>query len=131
MADLDREVLFDNERFIIGVLQVVSAGALIGAINQFDTLWPLIGDKAFLAFLTIELLALALAVIAAYAKHSYKVWERKAANSRSKQETELAKKRSKKFGRWLKTMRYTITASTFLILTGFVVFILSAWSQAV
>ena len=39
MAELDREVLFDNERFIIGVVQVVSAGAVIAAIGQFDKLF--------------------------------------------------------------------------------------------
>lgn len=131
MSQLDREILFDNERFVIGVLQAVSAGSLVGAIGQFENLWTLIGDKPYLSFLSAELLALALAVFAAYAKHTYKIWDVKAEAARANRETGLVQGRRVKASIWLWTMRYAITASLFALLVGFMLFILYAWKNAV
>ena len=110
---MDREVLFDNERFIIGVVQVVSAGAVIAAIGQFDKLWPFIGDFPFLLFVSLQILALGLAVFAAYAKHVYKVAD--------------VKSEKAKANKWLPWMRHAITASVSALLTGLAVFLLAAW----
>lgn len=127
MSETDREVLFSNERFVIGVMQLVSAGALIGAINQFDVLWPFLGNLAFLLFLTLQLVALGLAVFAAYAKHEYKVWDVKASEARSRDDNYQASKHKEKADDWLPRMRRSIMASMLAILGGLVVFLVAAW----
>ena len=53
MPDLDRQVLFGNEAFIIGVLQVVSGAAAVGTISQIDKLIELAGRNSVLAFITL------------------------------------------------------------------------------
>jgi hypothetical protein len=108
-------------------MQVVSAGALIGSINQFDVLWPFLGDLAFLSFLTLQLVALGLAVFAAYAKHQYKVWDVKASAAQSRNDNYLASNHEEKANDWLPRMRRSITASMAAILAGLAVFLVAAW----
>jgi hypothetical protein len=36
MHKQDRDVLFENEKFLIGVLHVVSAGSVVAALSQSD-----------------------------------------------------------------------------------------------
>ena len=78
MSQLDRQVLFGNEAFTIGVLQAVSGAAAVGAISQFDKLIGLAGRNSVLAFITLMVATLVLAVLAAYFRHQYKMWDVKA-----------------------------------------------------
>lgn len=82
MPELDREVLFRNEAFTIGVAQVVSGAAAAGALRQFEALTGLAGRIPVLAFLTLMMLALVSAVLAAYFRHQYKMWDIKAEGGR-------------------------------------------------
>ncbi|MCY1436788.1 hypothetical protein PS726_01831 [Pseudomonas fluorescens] len=60
MTQTDREVLFANEAFIVGVLQAVSGGAVVAAISQADSLVKWAGRTSFLLFITSASLALGL-----------------------------------------------------------------------
>ncbi len=74
----ERDILFANEAFVIGVLQAVSGGSLFAALAQSEALLKLAGKSPFLAFLTLMGIALMSAVFAAYWKHQYKMWDVKA-----------------------------------------------------
>ena len=49
----ERDVLFANEAFVIGVLQAVSGGSLFAALAQSEALLKLAGRLPFFAFLTL------------------------------------------------------------------------------
>ena len=83
MAQIDRETLFTNEAFVVGMLQAVSGGAVVAAIAQSDSLVKLAGPTSFLLFVTSASLALGLAIVAAYWRHQYKMWDVKALASAS------------------------------------------------
>lgn len=78
VAQTDRDILFSNEAFVIGMLQAVSGGSLVAAVAQSEALLKLSGNIAFLLFLTVMAVALLGAVLAAYWKHQYKLWDVKA-----------------------------------------------------
>ena len=69
MAQSDRDVLFANESFVVGMLQAVSGGSLVAAISQADALTKHAGRMALAFLLTAMALALVVAVLAAYWKH--------------------------------------------------------------
>ena len=71
----DRQVLFGNEAFTIGVLQAVSLAAMAGTISQFDALSDLAGRALVLVFFTLMVLTLLSSVSAAYFRHQYKMWD--------------------------------------------------------
>ncbi len=83
MAETDRDILFANEAFLIGVLQAVSGGAIVAALAQSDTLIKFAGRVPFLVFVTAMGLGLLAAVVSAYSKHQYKMWDVKAHAARS------------------------------------------------
>lgn len=83
MSIIDREVLFSNERLLIGMLQAVSGASVVAAISQWEALTQHAGILGVLIFLTVMALALVLAVLAAYWKHEYKKWDVKAQVSRA------------------------------------------------
>jgi hypothetical protein len=47
MAQTDRNVLFANEAFVLGMLQAVSAGAVVAALAQSETLVKWVGRTSF------------------------------------------------------------------------------------
>jgi hypothetical protein len=75
----EREVLFSNEAFLIGVLQAVSGGSLFAALAQSATILKHSGFVPFLLFLTFMGFALICAVWAAYWRHQYKLLDIKGA----------------------------------------------------
>ena len=75
MAQTDRDILFANEAFLIGVLQAVAGGSLVAGLSQAETLVKFAGKHSFLGFLTATGLALLAAVLSAYWKHEYKMWD--------------------------------------------------------
>ena len=50
MADQDREVLFANEAFVIGMVQAVAGGSIVAALSQLQTLVTYAGRTSFCYF---------------------------------------------------------------------------------
>jgi hypothetical protein len=112
----NREVLFANEAFVIGMLQGVSGGAVVAALAQAESLVKWAGRTSFLLFITAATLALGLAVLAAYWRHQYKMWD--------------VKNRSAKANFYLWGMRYVLIAAVLCILFALGQFIVSLWLYA-
>jgi hydroxymethylglutaryl-CoA reductase len=129
VAQNDRDILFSNETFVIGMLQAVSGGALVAALAQSEALIKLSGNTAFLLFLTAMAAALLVAVLAAYWKHQYKLWDVKAQVSASSN-VEEAQNRSIKANRYLKAMRAAFVVSLAGILLGVGELVVAFWSRA-
>jgi len=130
MAQTDREILFVNESFLVGVLQAVSGGSLVGGLSQADTLIRFSGKLPYLFFLTAMVLALLAAVLAAYWKHDYKMWDVKGQAAASKGEIERARSHKGLAGSDLWQMRWSMRAALFGILLGFTILIAAFWYHA-
>ncbi len=130
MAQTDRDILFSNEAFVIGMLQAVSGGSLVAALAQSEALIKLSGNIAFLLFLTAMALALLVAVMAAYWKHQYKLWDVKAQTSAAQNAVEEAQTRSAKANRYLQAMRAAFVVSLVGILFGVGEFVVAFWFRA-
>lgn len=130
MAQTDRDVLFANEAFLIGVLQAVSGGSLVASLSQADTLIRFAGKFPFLAFLTAMVVALLAAVLAAYWKHEYKKWDVKAQASATEGQLETARSRGSLASTHLWGMRWSMRASLFGILVGFTILVAAIWVHA-
>jgi len=128
MSQLDRQVLFGNEALTIGVLQAVSGAAAVGAISQFDKLIGLAGRNSVLAFITLMVATLVLAVLAAYLRHQYKIWDVKAQAAHGQGNPELAKQRSGWANRDLVRMRGAMTAAVVSLCFGFLELVVSFWT---
>ena len=141
MSETDREVLFANEAFVIGMLQAVSGGSIVAAISQIDNLVKSGGRTALLLFLTATAVSLTFAVLAAYWKHQYKLWDIKGGVSRAKakklreedkvQEAESkeneARERGKKSERFLSAMRSCMATSVIALLLGIGQLVIAFW----
>ena len=127
MAQTDRDVLFSNEAFVIGMLQAVSGGALVAALSQSEALVRLSGNIAFLLFLTAMAVALLAAVLAAYWKHQYKLWDIKAQISANQNAEAEAQTRGAKANRYLKVMRTAFVISLVGILLGVGELVVAFW----
>lgn len=122
-----RKAVFDNEKFAISVLQIVSGGSIIGAFNQFGELVKTIGLYPVKIFLTFMIIALVSAVLAAYCRHQYKMWDLKCGSASSQQNTETAIQYEKYAGRNLKNMRRLMQVSVIIICMSFAVVASSLW----
>lgn len=131
MPQLDREVLFGNEAFTIGVAQVVSGAAAVGALSQFEALAGLAGRISVLIFLTLSspymVLALVSAVLAAYIRHQYKMWDIKAGAAGGLGDQELAQTRGEWANRDLDRMRRGMTLSIDIVCLGFFELVGALW----
>jgi len=67
-------VLFGNEAFAIGTLQTVALTASIAVASQLGEIAALVGRRVVPLLLSAFLLALALAVVAAFFRHQYKMF---------------------------------------------------------
>jgi hypothetical protein len=130
MSQTDRDILFANEAFLIGVLQAVSGGSLIAALSQTDALVAFAGKKPFLAFLTAMVISLLAAVLAAYWKHEYKMWDVKGQASSARGEAQEAKQRGALAGTNLWQMRWSMRVALVGILLGFVILTVAIWVRA-
>jgi hypothetical protein len=63
VSEIDREVLFSNERLLIGMLQAVSGASVVAALSQWDPIVRHARIIGVLLFLTKMALALVLAVL--------------------------------------------------------------------
>lgn len=127
MAELDRSTLFANEAFAIGMLQAVSGGAVITAVTNAKSFSELIGKIPFLLFFTAAVVTLALAVLAAYFRHQYKMWDVKAGVSRSKEKVDEASERSQKANCYLSAMRRILAIAVSVFVLGLAVPVVSVW----
>lgn len=109
----DREQLFGNEAFAIGMLQVVSGGTIVSAISQLDKLVKLGGKTPFLVLITLMSFGLLFSVLSAYWRHQYKMWDVKQNHG------------SATF--YLKAMRFSMLAAVILIVLGIVFLVASFW----
>ena len=124
-AQKDRETVFSNESFAIGVFQAVSGAALFAGISQSTTLITLAGAIAFLTFITLMGFGLASAVLAAYCKHEYKLWEvLYRGGNRSEEERDARVRRA---NRYLKTMRGCMLTALLTFALGLAVLLGSSW----
>jgi hypothetical protein len=116
LAQLGREVLFANEAFVVGMLQAVSGGSIVAALAQAESLVKWAGRTSFLLFVTAATLALGLAILAAYWRHQYKMWDVKANASKATF--------------YLHGMRRVVVAAMFCILFALGQFIVFLWLYA-
>lgn len=127
MAQTDRDILFSNEAFVIGVLQAVSGGALVAAFSQSEALIALSGKVSFLLFITAVSIGLSSAVLAAYWKHQYKVWDVKAQASAAQNRQEEARNRSERANCYLTAMRSAFVVSLAGVLFGVGELVVMSW----
>lgn len=120
----EREVLFANETLVVKILQAVSGAAMIGGLSQADALIDLAGIFSFLIFLSAMGLALVAAVLTAYWKHQYKMWDVKGRATEDEQQQARYFKRS---SRYLSAMRAGMWMSLALITLGFLQLIVFLW----
>jgi F0F1-type ATP synthase membrane subunit c/vacuolar-type H+-ATPase subunit K len=129
VAQIDREVLFANESFVIGVLQAVSGGSLVAALSQSDTLIEHAGRLALVGFLTVSAIALLAAVLAAYWKHQYKMWDIKAAVSVAQAQNAEAVARSELSNKYLRWMRRAMLVAVIAIAVALFGLVIALWVQ--
>ena len=142
MGDLDRETLFANETFVIGMLQAVSGGSIVAALAQADVLTKYAGRLPFFLFVTSVAFSLILAVLAAYWKHQYKMWDVKAGVSAEKatnyglkhdggeREQEYLREsaeRNRKANMYLTLMRRVVFLSVLFMLAGVSELVAAFW----
>ena len=125
----DREVLFANEAFAISVVQAVSGGSLIAALAQADTIVALGGELAFLAFVSFAALALVSALLAAYWRHQYKLWDVKGGVSAARGKDEKAAQRGLIANFYFKLVRVALLFSVLAIVAGLIVLTSFFWYQ--
>lgn len=100
----DREQLFGNEAFAIGMLQVVSGGSIVAAISQLDKILQYAGKTSFLLFISLTSLSLVAAILAAYWRHQYKMWD--------------VKRNPAKANWYLSAMRRSMLVAVVLVVAG-------------
>ena len=127
--DLDRETLFENEKFLIGILQASSGGAPLAGLAQLEPLLRLAGRLPVLIFLSAMGAALAASVLAAWLKHEYKMWDVKAHVSKAAGKNEEAARRFDKAGKRLHATRLSIKCSVALIVSGLAVVLVAFWTH--
>ncbi len=112
------------------MLQAVSGAALVAALSQSQALIGLAGNTAFLLFVTAMAVALVVAVLAAYWKHQYKLWDVKAQVSASRNAAEEALFRSTKANWYLNVMRVGFVVSLTFIICGVGELVATSWFRA-
>ena len=125
----ERVVLFGNETFFPGMLQAVSGASLFAALSQWQALADHRGRLVPLYFLTLMGAALASAVLAAYWKHQYKMWDVKAGASDADGRASEATKRWGRAGCYLRAMRLAMLISVISIFIALVGLLLAAWAR--
>ena len=119
----ERKTLFDNEAFAILMLQTVSLAASIALTSQLDNVAVLVGQTVAAIILSALLLALALAVVAAFFRHQYKMWGVKTPLAQGTERTNRIERT--KF--YLTGMRLLMGASTYILAGAIVVGITALW----
>src|SRR5438045_2011890 len=100
----DREQLFGNEAFAIGMLQAVAGASVVAALAQVQAIINNAGKLAFLVLVTSMAIGLLSAVLAAYWRHQYKMWD--------------VKKRPSKANWYVAAMRRAMLVAVVLVSVG-------------
>lgn len=142
MTNLDRESLFANETLVIGMLQAVAGGSIVASLAQADVIIQRAGQCSFLIFVTLAALSLVLAILAAYWKHQYKMWDVKAGASdgeatyhkystkNADQEAKYAQEaesRRQRANRYLSAMRRAIGIAIVSLVLGIGLLVAGLW----
>jgi len=109
----DREQIFGNEAFAIGMLQAVAGGSVVAAISQLDKILQYANMLAFLLFITLMSFGLVAAISAAYWRHQYKMWD--------------VKQKPGKAGWYLSAMRRSMLLALILVVAGVLWLVGSFW----
>jgi hypothetical protein len=109
----DREQLFGNEAFAIGMLQAVAGASIVAALAQVEAIITYAGKFAFLVLVTSMALGLLSAVLAAYWRHQYKMWD--------------VKKRPSKATWYLAAMRRAMLVAVVLVSVGLLQLVGAFW----
>jgi hypothetical protein len=117
MHKQDRDVLFENEKFLIGVLQGVSAGSIVAALSQSEQ------------FVKIASVSLLVAIAAAFFKHQYKMWDVKTRAVKPLEDFVELKRRLIHSERYLKLMRSCLWVSFLTMAINLVQVVASVWSR--
>ena len=120
----ERETLFGNEAFLIGILQAVPAAASFGILSQLKTLNEIAGPFAVLLVLTGLLAVLGLAVYAAFCRHEYTKWKVKRNASTAEAQKIDDHKRANKF---LAAMRFCMRWAVLVLLASLAVLVAALW----
>ena len=96
-------------------------------LAQSKALIKLSGNIAFLIFLTAMALALLLAMLAAYWKHQYKLWDVKAQAWAARNAGGEAQTRSARANKYLTAMRTAFVVSLVAILFGVSELVVAFW----
>jgi hypothetical protein len=123
----DREVLFENEKFVIGVLQVVSAGSIVAAIGQAEQIIRLTSDGTIRWLVTLACVSLFLALAAAVSKHQYKMWDVKTRAIDAASPPEEVQRRQQRTARFLKLMRLCMWGSFIVISLDLLQLVVALW----
>jgi hypothetical protein len=124
--DRERQVLFQNEAFAIGMLQAVSGAAVFGVISQIPALQSNAGGLPVLIALTTLILALACAVLSAWFRHEYKKWDVKARVTHDEDERA---RRLNSASFYVGAMRRLMMAAALLILAALGALLVGLWGQ--
>jgi hypothetical protein len=130
VSKLDREVLFANEAFALGMLQAVAGGGVIAALAQADAFGAWVGRTAFLLFVTTFATSLALAVLSAYWRYQHKMWDVMATALKSVGDTHEAAELLARIVFYQRGMRYTLVASVLGVVIGLGQFVVALWIKA-
>jgi len=109
----EREQLFGNEAFAIGMLQVVSGGSIVAAVSQLDVFIRYADKVFFLAFISLMSVSLLAAVFAAYWRHQYKMWD--------------VKRSAAKANCYLKAMRGAMLVAVLFVVAGVISLLVTFW----
>ena len=112
----DRDQLFGNEAFAIGMLQAVSGGSVVAGIAQLDQIMSHAGKTSFLLFISLASFGLIAAVLAAYWRHQYKMWD--------------VKRDSGRANWYLPTMRRSMLIATIFVVVSVLQLVGSFWYSA-
>jgi len=123
----DREVLFANEAFAISVIQAVSGGSIVASLAQVDAIVQLGGSLAFLVYVSSAAFALIAALLAAYWRHQYKLWDVRGSVSAAKGKDDKAVRRGLTANRYFKLVRYALLFSVIAIVVGLTALIGFFW----
>lgn len=107
--------------------QAVSGGAMAAAIAQAESLAKCAGRVSLLVLVTAGLLALSLAILAAYLRHQYKACDALAPASASQGESAGSTAQGRRVSFYLWATRASIVAALLSLLFGFVQFVVFLW----
>ena len=128
LHEQNRETLFANEAFLIGMLQVVSLAVLGFFFSQNEESYYAdpstiqVGIKIFLTLITSSLI---FSILAALFKHQYKQWDVKIPCAKNEKDTCV---RKCKANFYLSGMRCFMIISACLIITAFFLIIIRLWT---